>query len=133
MTAGSSDDPVAPALVVDDDTVSRLVLAHMLRGLGLTVVEADDLAPAVALVAEQHFSVVFSDYSMPGGTGLQLFQQLRSIPHRPHFVLVTGIVDKADHGSADPDGVDAYLAKPVSTRALRTCLSSLASQEPGPS
>ena len=116
---------IGPVLVVDDDTVSRLVLAHMLRGLGFEVVQADDLGPAVDLLGTAKFAVVFSDYSMPGGTGLQLFETVRSSPNRPKFVLVTGIVDRAGHGSSSDDSVDAHLAKPVSTRSLRACLRTL--------
>jgi CheY-like chemotaxis protein len=121
-----------PILVVDDDTVSRLVLAHMLRGLGFEVVQADDLGPALELLGTTHFAVVFSDYSMPGGTGLQLFETLRNLPSRPSFVLVTGIVDRAGHGEPGGDSVDAHLAKPVSTRSLRACLRTIESRVPSP-
>ena len=111
-----------PVLVVDDDMVSRLVLAHMLRRFGFDVVEADDLAPAIDLVGESRFALVFCDYSMPGGTGLELFARLRLAAERPQFVLVTGIVDDPETGSERFVSVDAYLTKPVSTRALRTCM-----------
>ena len=122
-----------PVLVVDDDMVSRLVLAHMLRRMGFEVVEADDLPPAIALVRGRDFSLVFSDYSMPGGTGLELFEQLRHIEHRPPFVLVTGIVDDAGAGRARVEEVDAALAKPVSTRSLRACIDSVLTEPtPGP-
>lgn len=114
-----------PVLVVDDDMVSRLVLAHMLRRMGFEVVEADDLPPAIALLEQHSFSLVFSDYSMPGGTGLELFEQLRNDPQRPPFVLVTGIVDDAGQGRERVDEVDAALAKPVSTRSLRACIVSV--------
>ena len=122
MTGTATADPAGPILVVDDDTVSRLVLAHMLRRLGFTVVEADDLGPAVELLRANDFGVVFSDYSMPGGTGLELLAGLRSKPDRPRFVLVTGIVDRADRDSGAAADVDGFLVKPRSTRALRACL-----------
>lgn len=114
----------APIVVVDDDVVSRLVLAHMLRRLGFDVVEADDLQPAVTEVGTSLFSLIISDYSMPGGTGLQLLDRLRDgsfQEQRPQFVLVTGIVDDPASGGRF-DAVDAYLTKPISTRALRACL-----------
>jgi two-component system chemotaxis response regulator CheY len=122
MTDTAAADVPGPILVVDDDTVSRLVLAHMLRRLGFTVVEAEDLGPAMALVLAGDFAVVFSDYSMPGGTGLELLAGLLPMPGRPRFVLVTGIVDRADRDADEAAAVDAFLVKPVSTRALRACL-----------
>ena len=132
MTPNGRSGPVGTVLVVDDDTVSRLVLAHMLRGLGFEVVQADDLGPAVELLGSANFAVVFSDYSMPGGTGLQLFETVRSLPNRPKFVLVTGIVDRAGHGDPGGDSVDAHLAKPVSTRSLRACLRTIDSRVHSP-
>jgi CheY-like chemotaxis protein len=120
----------APILVVDDDVVCRLVLAHMLRRLGFDVVEADDLQPAVTLLGTSTFSLVISDYSMPGGTGLELLDRLRDgspQESRPPFVLVTGIVDDPVAGGRF-SAVDAYLTKPISTRALRACLNDVLPQ-----
>lgn len=128
MTGGSTADPAGPILVVDDDTVSRLVLAHMLRRLGFTVVEAEDLGPAVELVRARDFAVIFADYSMPGGTGFELLAGLRPKPRRPRFVLVSGIVDRADRDAEAATEVDAFLVKPVSTRALRACLRAMGSR-----
>ena len=127
MTQGARYGHVGPVLVVDDDTVSRLVLAHMLRGLGFEVVQAEDLEPALEMLGGARFSMVFSDYSMPGGTGLELFEKLRDDPMRPRFVLVSGIVDRVGSGDPGGDAVDAHLAKPVSTRSLRSCLRTIES------
>ena len=132
MTEGGTVDQAGPILVVDDDTVSRLVLAHMLRQLGFTVHEADDLGPAVELVRARDFAVIFADYSMPGGTGFELLAGLRSKSHRPRFVLVTGIVDRADRDAASATEVDAFLVKPVSTRALRACMRALGTRTEQP-
>ena len=129
MTAdsGSLRDPV---LVVDDDMVSRLVLAQMLRRMGFDVLEADDVGPAIDMMAGSALSAVFCDFSMPGGTGLDVLARLGRVSGRPAFVLVTGIVDAAKVDGAHVDGhidarfdsVDSYLTKPVSTRALRACV-----------
>ena len=134
MTAesGSSRDPV---LVVDDDMVSRMVLAQMLRRMGFDVLEADDVDPAIRVLAESGVSAVFCDFSMPGGTGLEVLARLGRGPGHPAFVLVTGIVDAAGvdgahvdaHLAAQFDAIDAYLTKPVSTRALRACVDAVLS------
>lgn len=111
------------ALVVDDDTVSRVVLAHMLRRAGYEVTEAADIPPAVELLGAAGYEVVFSDFSMPGGTGMDVLAALPSAP-RPHFVLVTGIVEHADPAPGTP-GIDARMTKPISSRALAQCLDRL--------
>ncbi|TFD30670.1 response regulator [Cryobacterium cryoconiti] len=109
------------ALVVDDEIVSRLVLSHMLRRAGWTVTEADDVAPAVALTEARDFTAIFSDFSMPGGTGIDLLNSLPQAPNRPLFVLVTGVVEHSSVGR-DLAGVDGHLTKPISSRALAECL-----------
>jgi CheY-like chemotaxis protein len=77
-------------LVVDDDmvsnVVSRLVLAHMLRRMGFEVLEADDVGPAIEMVAGSDFSIVFCDFSMPGGTGLDVLARLARGPGHPQRV-----------------------------------------------
>lgn len=117
-----SSEQARQVLVVDDDMVSRLVLAHMVRRLGFEVFEADDLPPAIELLQDQVFSLVLSDFSMPGGTGLELFEHVRGLTDPPPFVLVTGIVDDAGVSSKRVGMVDACLTKPVSTRSLKACI-----------
>lgn len=116
---------VPHALVVDDDAVSRLVLAHMLRRAGWQVTEADDIAPARDLVASNEFTAVFSDFSMPGGTGLDLLDGLGPPGQRPLFVLITGIVEYASAAAGPEHKVDAHLTKPISTRELANCLAEI--------
>ena len=122
MTAAAGP-PRVTVLVVDDDMVSRLVLAQMLRRMGFDVLEADDVGPAIDMMAESELSAVFCDFSMPGGTGLDVLARLGRGPGHPAFVLVTGIVDAARVDGIHVESVvDSYLTKPVSTRALRACV-----------
>lgn len=113
------------ALVVDDDTVSRLVLSHMLRRAGWDITEADDVAPAVALAQAGEFTAIFSDFSMPGGTGVDLLNALPPSPDRPCFVLVTGIVEHSSVGVDLASVIDGHLIKPISSRALAECLAAI--------
>jgi len=113
------------ALVVDDEIVARLVLSHMLRAAGWNVTEADDVAPAKALARTEAFTAIFCDFSMPGGTGLDLLRSLPPAPNRPLFILVTGIVEHASVGDDRAESVDGYLIKPIGSRALAECLAGI--------
>jgi CheY-like chemotaxis protein len=113
------------ALVVDDDTVSRLVLAHMLRRSGWDVQEADDLGPATVLAATEHFDLIFCDYWLPAGNGLELHSVLAKDGSRAPFILVTGTLEHTDLQREYGNEVAAYLTKPVSTRSLRECLAAI--------
>ncbi|MCU0228075.1 MAG: ATP-binding protein, partial [Bryobacterales bacterium] len=57
--------PSEPVLVADDNPVNRLVLAAMLRRLGLRVVEAEDGAQALRQSTQEPFSFFILDHQMP--------------------------------------------------------------------
>lgn len=111
------------ALVVDDDTVSRLVLTHILHRAGWDVAQADDVAAAVA--AAPGADVVFCDYRLPSGTGLDVLAGVRGACADVPFVLVTGVVEHAAVGDDPPQGVTALLSKPVSTATVTRVLAGL--------
>ena len=121
-------DIVRRALVVDDDTVSRLVLAHMLRRAGWEVVEADDIGPATVLAVSAGVSVIFCDYWLPAGNGLEVLSVLGKGDSRPLFVLVTGMVEHADIELESGEKVDWHLTKPINTRSLNECLAAILSR-----
>lgn len=116
---------VISALVVDDDAVSRLMLGHMLRAEGLTVVEADSAEEALSVCAESEFDLVLSDYEMPGESGLGLLAELLKGEPVPRFVLITGHQERDEFDDPRIDKVDAFLTKPVASHNVRTLLDEL--------
>ncbi|MDZ8171549.1 response regulator [Microbacterium xanthum] len=112
------------ALVVDDDPVSRAVLAHLVTKTGYEVYEADGPDHARELLQDTTFDVVFSDYRMPDEDGLSLFRSLTHLEPRPRFVLVSGVVELPSPDLTEL-GVDAVLPKPVMTRAVVECMETL--------
>ncbi len=77
-------------LVVEDEVLIRLDVADFLRDNGFQVVEAANVAEAMAvLTSPMRISLVFTDVQMPGGMdGLDLARWMRE--HRPDVpVIVT--------------------------------------------
>ena len=66
-------------LLVDDDMVSREVMATMLTMSGYSVHTADDGSEALALLASKECvpGVILMDAQMPGLSGVELIEQLR--------------------------------------------------------
>lgn len=112
-------------LVVDDDPVSRLVLAHMMRRRGWTVDEVDDLPAARESVARTTYDVVISDFHLPSGTGIDVLDAAEAAARVPAFVLVTGIIEHCSLPAETASRVAVQLAKPVSSMALDSALSHL--------
>jgi len=116
-------------LVVDDNPTARLVMSGMLRSLALEVVEVGSAAEAISAVtgarrAGTPFDVIFMDWIMPDGDGVQATRDiLASIDDDgtpPKIVLVTGANTEVLGDGARQAGASAVLTKPLSQqRVLR--------------
>ncbi|AGS22200.1 sensor histidine kinase/response regulator hybrid protein [Rhizobium etli bv. mimosae str. Mim1] len=102
-------------LLVDDDTLIAMSSVEMLEDLGHDVVEANSGSQALDLIRSGgHFDVMITDYSMPGMTGAQLAQAVRTVRPALPIVLATGYADL-------PAGVEVdlpRLAKPYNQAQL---------------
>jgi PAS domain S-box-containing protein len=89
-------------LVVDDDHLVLMNTAAMLEDLGYEVVEANSGEQALrALRRARRMDLVITDQLMPGMTGIQLVQAIKSEwPHLP-VILATGYAELPS--SANPD------------------------------
>jgi CheY-like chemotaxis protein len=109
------------ALLVDDEDLVRMSTADMLMDLGYGVVEASSAEEALKLVAGGlHLDLLVTDHLMPGMTGVQLAEDLRS--RRPELpVLIVS-------GYAEAEGIApeiARLTKPFRNSELAESLSDL--------
>src|SRR5258708_16239720 len=78
-------------LLAEDDTVARMTLSAVLKGLGYEVTEAEHGGEAWANLQLGHFPIVISDWSMPAIDGPELCPRRRARPPHKHsyFLLVT--------------------------------------------
>ena len=116
---------MAQVLIVDDETVSRVLLRHLLQGAGHEVIEAGDGGEGAELFAAHGADLVISDQDMPVLTGLELRRELGADLTAP-FVLLTGYATQDEFTDTDLTGVDAYLTKPISSTSIIELLESLA-------
>ena len=107
-------------LVVDDEPLTRDVLAAMLRRCRAEVILAATAAEAHERVAERRPDVIVCDIAMPGEDGYAFLRELRrAAPHIPAIAL-TAFGGPDDHTRALDHGFDAYLKKPVDPVTLAT-------------
>lgn len=108
-------------LVVDDDAVSRTVLARAVRALGHEVVTAVDGEDGWSRYRSSAPHVVITDWLMPRLDGPGLCRRIRAseTDGYTYVVLATGL-DERDHAVEGMDaGADDFLTKPVSDPELR--------------
>ena len=98
-------------LVVEDDTYVLDNNRDFLRGKGYRTLEAETLAAARKIIAEQPVDLVLLDINLPDGTG---FDFERDIPGHTPILYLTGRTDEEDvvRGLSRPAGHVDYLRKP---------------------
>lgn len=116
---------LAPAkvLVVDDEYYMRKVLRTLLMSIGVrTIYEASDGLSGLAEIRSRAPHVVIVDWQMPGLDGASFVRMVRSpstfrYPDVP-IIMLTGHGERWRVIEAAQIGVNEFLVKPVSTRAL---------------
>jgi len=118
-------------LVVDDNEVSREILAEMLRFFHIDVSVAANGTAALKVLkpaAEKPFDLVLMDWRMPGMNGDEVTQRLHrdpAITHHPKVVMITAYGREDVIRLAEQAGVDGFLIKPVSPSTLLDTLLSV--------
>jgi DNA-binding response OmpR family regulator len=111
-------------LVVEDDLISRKVLAAQLRKLGHEVEEAVDGEEAWSKLGAQKFAVVITDWMMPRVDGLELCRRVRAAGPGPYvyIIMVTAIERMAGFVEGMEAGADDFVTKPCSSDELQVRL-----------
>jgi DNA-binding NtrC family response regulator len=105
-------------LFVDDDEEFRTVAVQRFRKCGFRVSDAADGEGALALVQRRHFDVAVLDMRMPGMSGLDLLEKLKTVDAECEAIILTGegTIDTAV--KAMKLGAFDYLTKPFSLAEL---------------
>lgn len=109
------------ALVVDDSRAIRLILARMLRGLGVEVTEASDGAEALSVIdGGLDPDVLLVDWNMPVLSGIDLIAALRRPPRSSlaKIIMVTTETELPQVIRALSAGADEYVMKPFTHEAI---------------
>src|SRR3989338_11385464 len=102
-------------LLVDDDRLVLSTLSRGLAGAGYSVSTAESVDDAEAILASgERPDLAILDVSMPGRSGLELAERLRSFDHIP-FMLLTAYSDHEIVDRAAACGALGYLGKPDDT------------------
>jgi sigma-B regulation protein RsbU (phosphoserine phosphatase) len=113
----------AEILIVDDDALSRKILAQVLASAGYNCQVCGDGAEALEIIHAKPPSLLLLDFDMPGPNGAEVLKQLRSDQYQA-VAQVPAIMLTA-HGSEESEisclqaGADDFVTKPVNAAVLR--------------
>jgi DNA-binding NtrC family response regulator len=113
------------ALVVDDESGMRAIIAAAVSPSVARVLEADSAARALEILREENVDVVVSDLRMPGMDGFAFLRRVREEQPEVRFVLVTAHGDMDVVIRALREGASDFLAKPFENDALRAIVTRL--------
>ena len=107
-------------LIVDDDPDIRELVRFKMAQEGFTVLEASDGEAALRAVAEHDPDLVLLDILMPGLSGLEVLEQIRSTDHpaSARIILLTTNTADSEVTRGFVLGADDYVVKPFSPREL---------------
>jgi sigma-B regulation protein RsbU (phosphoserine phosphatase) len=113
----------AEILIVDDDALSRKILAQLLTAAGYNCQVCEDGAEALKIIHDKPPSLLLLDFDMPGANGAEVLKQLRSDEHQAVAQVPTIMLTA--HGSEQSEvsclqaGADDFVTKPVNAAVLR--------------
>ena len=105
---------MAKLLIVDDERNIRRSLERFFQSLGHTVVVAEGGPQAAALIADQTFDLILTDYKMAELNGLELIAQAHRQQPTCLVILMTAYATVENAVAAMKAGAYDYITKPFS-------------------
>ena len=110
-------------LLVDDNHYMRVLLAEILRAIGVNYIyEANDGAEGLQMMRDHPIDVVMTDLSMQPLDGIDFVRLLRNSPDSPNqlapVIMITGHSTFARVNEARDAGVSEFLTKPLTARGV---------------
>lgn len=102
-------------LVVDDNQDTCEVLKQILAAAGATVRTANSVREGIRHIEEQAPDIILTDLAIPGESGLQLIEHVRSCPgpvSRLPIIVLSACAFESDKQAAMKAGASAFVAKP---------------------
>lgn len=109
-------------LVVDDDTPIRNMVVRLLQFAGgeLAVSSCEDGPEALTALSEDDFDLLIIDYTMPGLSGVEVIQQLRSSTRNSEIpvIMLTARSENEHLVESLEGGASFFLSKPFEPQEL---------------
>ena len=115
-TRGSNSS--ARILVVDDEPAIRQSLARYLSRSGYAVETAGTVPEALAAVKRGRFEALVVDLRLPGGSGLDILAEARSLDAETRLILMSGSADVTAASAAVGQRIEALVTKPFDLAAM---------------
>ena len=111
--AETSVEEVRQALCVDREENVCPVMAGLLSELGYNLSHCTSLEESLHLTRTRHFDLLFVDWQLKDGTGIELCQMIRTFNTQTPIFFYSTSADESEIQKAVSVGAQGYLARPV--------------------
>ena len=116
-------------LVVEDNELNREIARELLEDDGFIVETAEDGETAIVMIGrsdKDYYDAVMMDIQMPGIDGYEAARSIRKMFDKEHaeipIIAMTANAFEEDMEKARSAGMNAYIAKPVDSKSIRSVL-----------
>ncbi len=111
-------------LVIDDEQLILNIAMGFLKHCGYSVITAEGADKGIEVYKKEYsrISAVLLDLSMPGKSGLEVFQELKKIDSNVKAILSSGMLDSETKEAAINMGVKGIVNKPYTIIELSTVM-----------
>jgi len=114
--------PAFRILVVDDDATLRRRCCGIASGMGFVALAAGSVSEALTVLGRQPVEMLLLDLKLPGGGGLKLLGEVKTLYPRTGVVVMTAFATVASAVEAMRIGAIDYLTKPFALEELTNVL-----------
>lgn len=119
----NSDKFIRPSvLIIDDEKRIRSVCFSMLKQEGYDPAEAENAEIGIDLIRQRHFDIILLDLMMPGISGMEALERIRTLHPDTVVIVITGYATLDHAVNAMKKGAFDFLSKPFSPKDLRLVL-----------
>jgi two-component system NtrC family sensor kinase len=117
-----SDSRLPRVLLVDDDANVLSALRRTLRREKIEIETARDAREALAILGDGPVDLVISDHRMPGMSGVELLETIRTRWPKTVRILMSGWSAEIPSAELKAAGLFLVLSKPWDDRELRSAI-----------
>lgn len=110
-------------LIVDDEEFIRDIVKECLTSTGHNVITAGSGEEALDLLKENHFDLLFLDFSMPSKDGLELLREIKAIDRNANVVIISARPEEQLPDELSDEGSYNIIKKPFSVDQIQNAVS----------
>lgn len=114
---------MAKILIVEDEISIQKLIEYELTNSGHDCFVCGDGISAIEMCNDNHFDIVLLDHMLPGKTGVEICEYIRTKNDVTYIIMLTAVNDDENKLRAFDLGADDYIVKPFSIKEVQARIS----------